>query len=346
MLGLTEGDVGSLVARVHHKRPRIVVGIATTGRPAILTKTVEMLKRQGRQADRILVCPARADDVEQSIVETGAVTIVNGNPGLPAQRNAILAAAGKADIVVFFDDDFFPEDNFLEQVEAVFRQHPDVVMVTGEVVADGIMGPGYTVEEAQAYLDSLGARPVEAVRQVHNGYGCNMAMRMSAVRALDLRFDENLPLYGWLEDVDFSRRLAFSGRIVNSNQMRGVHLGNKGGRTSGVRLGYSQVINPLYMVRKGTIGRLWAARQIIRNLIANTMKSYRPEPWVDRKGRMEGNLLALRHAIQGKLDPKYILLIPNAPPKPASEAEPPKPVEPPAPAAVPEADRNPVAASS
>ena len=42
------------------------------------------------------------------------------------------------------------------------------------------------------------------------------------------RFDENLPLYGWLEDVDFCRQLARYGRIVKNIRLIGVHLGSKG----------------------------------------------------------------------------------------------------------------------
>ena len=35
--------------------------------------------------------------------------VVYGPVGLPAQRNAILDALGGFDVVVFFDDDFFPQ---------------------------------------------------------------------------------------------------------------------------------------------------------------------------------------------------------------------------------------------
>lgn len=295
----------SLMPRV---RPRIVIGIATTGRPAIVAKTIEMLTRQTRTADAIVICPAKTEDIGNgSLPRSSNISVVRSEPGLAAQRNAIVEAADKADVLVFFDDDFFPETSYLQEVEALFQRNPDIVMATGAVVADGISGPGISVEQAEAHLASLEPKPAETVRAVHNGYGCNMAVRMSAVRALDLRFDENLPLYAWLEDVDFSRRLAFSGRVVQSNLLRGVHLGNKGGRTSGVRLGYSQVINPLYMVRKGSISRGWACRQIARNLAANLVKMYRPEPWVDRKGRLDGNIRGISDAIRGRLNPRQML---------------------------------------
>ena len=78
-----------------------------------------------------------------------------------------------------------------------------------------------------------------------------MIVRTAPVLAHGLRFDENLPLYGWLEDIDFARSIAPYGRVVKSMLLRGVHLGVKRGRTSGVKLGYSQIANPLYMLEKG-----------------------------------------------------------------------------------------------
>jgi len=287
---------------------RIAVGVATSGRPAILAQTIGLLLSQSRKADEILICPARESDADPTGWNNDpAVRLVHGQPGLPAQRNTLLAASGSADVVVFFDDDFFPEPDFLAEIESLFRRRPDVVMATGQVLADGILGPGLTPEEALVCLANAGSATSEVIEEVHNGYGCNMAVRMQPVRDNALRFDETLPLYGWLEDVDFSRRLAPSGRIVRSTRLRGVHLGNKGGRTKGVRLGYSQVVNPLYMVRKGTLARGRAYRQIARNIAANAMKTFRPEPWVDRRGRLIGNLRGAIDAARGKLDPRRVL---------------------------------------
>jgi hypothetical protein len=51
-------------------------------------------------------------------------------------------------------------------------------------------------------------------------------------------------------EVKPSRRLAVFGTVVRITSARGVHLGAKLGRGSGVRLGYSQVANPLYVAHK------------------------------------------------------------------------------------------------
>ena len=78
-----------------------------------------------------------------------------------------------------------------------------------------------------------------------------MAIRLEHARSV--RFDENLPLYGWLEDVDFSHQLSRTGKIVDVSAVAGVHLGIKMGRTPGKKFGYSQIVNPIYLIQKGSM---------------------------------------------------------------------------------------------
>jgi succinoglycan biosynthesis transport protein ExoP len=99
-----------------------------------------------------------------------------------------------------------------------------------------------------------------------------------------------------LEDFDFSRMIAHYGEVVCGKQMEGVHLSVKAGRNSGVRFGYSQVANPIYLVRKRTMSMRFAGTQFVRNLAANLVKVRKPEPWVDRKGHLKGNALAFLHS--------------------------------------------------
>ena len=132
-----------------------------------------------------------------------------------------------------------------------------------------------------------------------------MAFRASKIR--DLKFDERLPLYGWQEDVDFSAQLRGRGRIIATNLLCGVHLGTKKGKISGVRFGYSQVINPLYIFRKGNMSLRRASFLIFKNIVANAAKSAFPEEYIDRWGRLKGNMIGLLHVAKGKLDPMYAL---------------------------------------
>lgn len=291
---------------------RLAVGIATVGRPQILIETIRDLMAQSRPAERIIVCPGSGKDAEGLAETFPEVEIVEGGRGLTRQRNAILAAAKDADVIVFFDDDFIAARDYLAGVETLMVSHPDVVVGTGEVIADGILGPGYTVAQARelvardAQSTAAGAPRVE---DTHGGYGCNFAIRMAALRHSGVRFDEKLPSYGWLEDLDFSANLQAANpgsRIVRDRALRGVHMGAKVGRQSGVRLGYSQVVNPVYIARKGVLPRAHLYRLVLRNTLANLAKSLRAEPYIDRRGRLWGNLRGYFDVLRGRDDPQKI----------------------------------------
>ena len=288
----------------------VVIGIATAGRREQMPLTLGQIARQRRLPQRIVICPAAADDYDDSASALVAcpVEVVRGPRGLPAQRNAILAACGAADVVVFMDDDFYPAPDYVEQVISLLVTHPGIVVATNHPVADGATGPGIAHDEAARIIESLPAAlpSVPHLQDTYGGYGCNMAVRLAPVRRHGLHFDENLPLYGWLEDLDFSRCMAAHGRIVKCSSLRGVHLGTKRGRTSGLRLGYSQVANPVYMLRKGTLSFRYAARQLGRNVVKNATRALWPEPWVDRRGRLKGNWLAMLDLLRGRIAPNRI----------------------------------------
>jgi hypothetical protein len=286
---------------------QIAVGIASAGRPQMLREVLGEIGKQSRLPDGLIVCVPGPEDAPQCPQERPIPEIIFGPRGLTRQRNEILRHAAAFDIMVFFDDDFVPERSYLAEVEDVFTRHADVALVTGLVIADGILGPGLDIGAARSLLAADRTAAADQLDDVLNGYGCNMAIRLAPVLAHGYSFDERLPLYGWLEDLDFSRQLAGCGRIVKMAAARGVHLGVKGGRQSGRRLGYSQIANPLYLVRKGTCPWRTAARLISRNLAANCVRSFRPEPYIDRVGRVVGNLMAVCDLVGGRLDPQRIL---------------------------------------
>ncbi|WP_245653851.1 glycosyltransferase family 2 protein [Novosphingobium rosa] len=279
---------------------------ATTGRAEVLGKVIRRLTDQTRLPDGVLVvgtCPADVAGVEGAYPH---LQILLTAKGLCHQRNAGLAALGdKGDVVVFFDDDFVPAHDFLEQVEALMTADTGIVGLTGQLVRDGAQTGSLGFEEAVHQLDVQQERPPAGEARTAWLYGCNMAIRLSANP--QLRFDEALPLYGWQEDVDFSSRLAQHGRLYRTAALTGIHLGVRGGRTSGLRLGYSQIANVIYLRRKGTIRFLHGWRILTCNVLANVAGSLTPSPPVDRRGRLKGNLLAMRDLTSGRIDPRRVL---------------------------------------
>jgi GT2 family glycosyltransferase len=287
---------------------RIAIGIATRGRAAILGEVLAELARQTRAPDRIIICHVGPEDVTGLAARFPAVEFLASAAGLPKQRNAILDAAADCDVVLFLDDDFLPQPGYLAVTEQVFARQADCVVTTGTVIADGAKGPGIGVEEGRAIL-AADVPPADAMATTphFNGYGCNMAVRMVPLRAHALRFDEQLPLYAWYEDIDLTRRLGVHGTILRLAGARGVHLGTKSGRVTQTRLGYSQVANAIYLARKGSYPWSHALPSAARHIAMNAARSLAPEPHVDRKGRLKGNLIALADLVRGRMHPMRIM---------------------------------------
>jgi len=290
---------------------RIVVSIPTTNRPLVVVPTIRDIARQQRLPDLVLVVVADQSDIDIEEVEglPFPVSVVHSERGTAPQRNAALEMSEDDDVLLFLDDDFLMAPDYLANLEELFRKHPDVAMATGEVLADGIHGPGLSHKFGRRRASEPFGESNQRLKleKIYNCYGCNMAVRAKPVVAKAVRFDPRLKLYGWLEDVDFSRQMSTYGRIVKSNSLQGVHLGSKSGRSSGLRVGYSQVANPLYLIRKGTMSPLRALNILARNFVSNLVKSLHPEPEIDRFGRLKGNFRAFSDLLRGRLRPEKIL---------------------------------------
>ena len=287
----------------------VTIAIATTGRAVILTETLREVARQTYKPSLIAICPAHETDVDRDALASLGLPIAYsyGEKGASAQRNALLRDLPAHDIVLFLDDDFFLAPDYIAELVALFAADPAIMLATGTLIADGANGPGFNPSEARAMIAARRPDATEKVESVFCGYGCNMAVRWSAISGRGLWFDENLPLYSWAEDVEFSRQVAPYGRLVKSNRLSGVHLATKRGRTSGVRFGYSQVANQVYLRRKGVITTKLALIYGGRNVLANLRGLIRSEAYIDRRGRLLGNIYGLLDLARGRSSPLRIL---------------------------------------
>ncbi|RQH04139.1 glycosyltransferase family 2 protein [Paraburkholderia dinghuensis] len=286
------------------KEPKICLIFATRGRADILKQVVARVDLQTVTPDLTIVSCVSEEDVGDLRDRPGMI-VVKGRPGLTAQRNTALDHVPyDFDILIFIDDDFLMHDMWISEIRKAFESDPSIACVTGTVLADGIHGPGYSYEEGRSILARTDDLPERLIAVPTGGpYGCNMAFRARSIAGL--RFDERLVLYGWQEDRDFGGQIWNRGdRVVRINTALGVHLGVKRGRVSGCRLGYSQVINPFYLVKKKTMPLRPALNHVVRNVASNIVRSVAPEPWIDRRGRLRGNLIGLWDFCRGRLTPE------------------------------------------
>ncbi len=300
------------------------VVVATKGRPLETRVLLDMLAAQDARPDVVHIVGASVGDLPDvaghPLLALARVEMrLAKAPGLTIQRNAAIEAilkdapdeaGGERWFACFFDDDFRPHPGWLRHCEALFEGQSDVIGMTGQVLADGVKSGGVSEADALRYLSGEKPRELHWAsgsdrRDAGCAYGCNMAFVDRVFRAH--RFDEALPLYGWQEDYDFTARARELGAVVYEPSCLGVHLGVRSGRTSGVKFGYSQVANPLYLARKHTMQRYHACRYIARHLLSNLYHSLRGHPLFDYRGRLKGNLLALADIVRGVNHPLRIL---------------------------------------
>lgn len=285
-----------------------VVVIASLGRPELIAQVRSLIEGQTCAPDLLVFSVVSDNDLPRGFEISSAVKVIKSKKGLCSQRNAALdMLRDQFDLIIFYDDDFVPSRFSVERIKKFFVAHPEVVGATGHVISDGINSLGISYQEATDLLcrhDEHDFSPNCIVTSLNGLYGCNMVYRTAAIG--DTRFDERLPLYAWQEDVDFAASLRGRGRIVKTFAFAGVHQGVKFGRTPGVKLGYSQVINPSYLANKGTMTVTRATRLVLGNMIANHARCFRPEPWVDRRGRVKGNWIGLGDLLRGRLTPERI----------------------------------------
>jgi GT2 family glycosyltransferase len=280
---------------------RHAVVIASTRRPDILGATLATVMAQSVAADEVVLSLAdRADAPDE--LPTG-VRVVIGPRGLTRQRNAGLdALSDEIELVTFFDDDAEPAADYLEKAQAFAAGNPAVVLFDGKIVADGAV----TGEIDRAHAGRLLQACVrtEGVRAQPEAYGCNMNVRLAIAQAV--RFDERLPLYGWLEDRDFAIRCARHGEVALYEGCLAVHLGTSSGRVSGHRMGFSQIVNPHYLWRKEVLKASQLLHFWSRALLGNAHGLASRDPLLDRAGRLRGNLTGLLAVVRG-LGPEAVL---------------------------------------
>jgi len=114
---------------------RIAVVIATAGRPAIVSHALVHVMGQTRAPDRLLVVGSEEQDFPAERPSGLTIEWVVGPRGLTFQRNLGLAMVeADADLIVFFDDDFLPQPDWLQQAETALLANPDVLAFTGHAL--------------------------------------------------------------------------------------------------------------------------------------------------------------------------------------------------------------------
>lgn len=148
-----------------HQNPlRIAVGIATSGRAAILHEMLSELRSQTVPVFRIVISFDTQADIE-GLSSGPDLLLLPGPKSLVEKRNRILDAVEDCDVVLFLDDDFLLAPTYVEATAASFTDANDIVVTTGRVIADGIIGPGLSVAAGRALLAQPSCMPGQIARR-------------------------------------------------------------------------------------------------------------------------------------------------------------------------------------
>jgi GT2 family glycosyltransferase len=144
-------------------------------------------------------------------------------PGLPAARNALLAAID-ADLALFLDDDTDPAPDLGERLLALAAAEPK--FAAWGAVVEARPRPAQRLHRLLFHGSLRDARRLTAGRcdrPTRELFGCCFAVRRAAAQAIG-GFDARLPGYALGEDRDFCWRLHAAGfRLRFAQPLRAIH---------------------------------------------------------------------------------------------------------------------------
>ena len=231
---------------------RVCVIIPTKNRPQDLQLVVRSLLAQTCSPGSLVIIDQSPDDASRILVQAELTAAHNGggpvwnlqyilDPAISGAATARNRAMGIADgdVWLFLDDDVVLEPDFVDQLIAVYRDHPEVSGVSGVITnqkrptawfrlwnALFVRGPFH--DERQPiywYANRLRNSPPIPVKRFGGGL---MSFRADVIRYQ--RFDENLRGVSDGEDVDFCLQLGPATRLVIAPGARLEHWHSPVGR--------------------------------------------------------------------------------------------------------------------
>jgi GT2 family glycosyltransferase len=276
--------------------------ICSTGRPQVLHETLISIQRLEPGLSSVLVSVAADTDVLEKSLALPGVRHLIAPRGSTAQRNAALRTLVSApNFIIFFDDDIEVAPNHLDSYAQCFQSNGNIVLATAVDLRPGITN--IVREHAQQIIGSQGVNNSSAAQypSCYTAYGASMAVRGTLLG--HVWFDENLPLYSFMEDYDFTLSCRAFGRCVEVQSAKYVHLETSLGRVSNTCRGYSEVVNPFYIMRKHRIG---LRPRMILGCLRRTVRSITSIP-KDGSTRFQGHIKGWKDVLLRNSDPRKVL---------------------------------------
>jgi GT2 family glycosyltransferase len=266
----------------------LAIIIPSFDRKVVLEASLNALLKHVGADDTIVVITCRKED--EPAIESPCLVSLSGRKGSSCQRNQgleFLSASRQIySAVLFIDDDVVLAPRFLENLLRLHSEFPEVAGFTVNVIADGAVTWEIPLQSAEiaaiSWQEPCGFDSLILSKVPYGG----ISMRGDLLGRI--QFDERLAEYGFMEDLDFFVRLRDFGSTGYAHNCGLVHLAVGSGRTNQRKLGFSQIMNPLYLAKKGSLSWVDCSRHVTRVIAANFFGAFRSR----RRQRFIGNLLA------------------------------------------------------
>lgn len=286
--------------------------VPTKDRPDDLRKLLASLALQTRQPEQIIIVDGSDPVIEPVLAEFPALPLTYVRvfpPSLAKQRNAGMAAL-RPDVTVagYLDDDLVLEPDATERMLAFWRDAgPDVggaafCILNQPVATANRLAALFLVDSpAPGRLLPSGFQsqipPLLSTTEVQWLYGGATLWRRSVIDAFS--YDEWYVGHGYLEDVDYSHRVARQHRLFVVGDARCYHYSRPIALSREYTLGRQQIANRAYFAAKlGGFSRPALAWAFLGQMLINLASSLRR---FDTAGlrRFAGNVVGLAALLAG-----------------------------------------------
>lgn len=241
--------------------------VATMDRPEELRRMWRSLCRQTRPPGEVVIVDASAGQRRPEGLDQApfaAVSLRAERPSAAGQRNTGLdAVSADADLVGFLDDDAVLDEDAVEEMLRFWERADGTV---GGAAFNLVNHPPMDLEplKRSRLAESLGLYAKRPGAVAPSGFQTMIGVverttwtdwlpsgasvwRREVLQ--DHRFDEWFGGYSYLEDLDFSYRVAKAFKLAVVAEARYRHLPAEGGRGSGYVFGLREVLNRVHFVR-------------------------------------------------------------------------------------------------
>lgn len=245
--------------------------ICTRNRLQDLIVCLQSLQNQMVPADELIIVDSSTQPLNhnqtfqelfsQELFPTTKLKYIHTAPGLTYQRNQGIQHA-QGDLIYFFDDDVKLTPEYLKNMNRVFATRPEYAGGMGTVTNPGEYKSKLSAPFRKFFLlqrnDASGKFTASGMPTHTYGLsrftnvevlgGCCMAFRSSVFK--EELFDEKLRLYGYMEDCDFSWRVAQKAPLFYNPYAQLEHYNSPLNRDAIVRNKAMYVANYSYLFFK------------------------------------------------------------------------------------------------